>query len=321
MPHITILTGPSRGRIIELGPQACRIGRDANIEVPINDAKASRVHVEIQSKEGAYVLRDLRSKNGTMVNGTSVSALTLKEGDQIQIGETRIGFSLQDAPPQHRKGSRGYDSILAARLPEGVVAALGTAGMERSGVDSFETLELNAPLAILGQEAPPAEPPEARPSPPPEDIDATPVPTRVPGLIAATREQRGAQVERANRSLRALYALARSAAEANSTEELWRALSAGLQQALEADRVTPVLIEKKGTWEVAASCGAHSSSARSRAKPAAFSKVAVSRTIVDYALRTRRSVLTAPRSDARFEGARSIGEQGITSALCVPIIS
>src|SRR6185436_12663860 len=57
------------------------------------------------------------------------------------------------------------------------------------------------------------------------------------------------------------------------------------------------------------------------AKVAAFSRVPLSRTIVDYALRTRRSVLTAPRTDARFTDARSIGEQGITSALCVPILS
>jgi transcriptional regulator with GAF, ATPase, and Fis domain len=42
---------------------------------------------------------------------------------------------------------------------------------------------------------------------------------------------------------------------------------------------------------------------------------------VEYALSSGRAVLTAPRSDARFLGARSVGEQGITSAMCVPIVA
>jgi transcriptional regulator with GAF, ATPase, and Fis domain len=310
VPHLTILNGSQRGRIFPLGDKACRIGRDEGVEVPISDSKASRIHVEIQTKEGGYVLRDLRSKNGTLVNGSSVSALSLKEGDLIQIGETRISFSMQDLPPQHRKEARGFDSIYAARLPEGVVPALGSAGMEREGKEAFETLELGAPLRILGEgAASPAELPQMG-SPPPPDIDATPV--FKPKEREAMRA-RGMQFQQANRSLRTLYMLARTAAEADSSTDMWRALSTGLKQAIEADRVTPVLLDQKGGWEPARFGG--------EGKPAAFAKVPVSRTIVDYALRTRRSVLTAPRGDERFAGAKSVGEQGITSALCVPIIS
>jgi len=319
VPHLTILTGSSRGRIIELGPQPCRIGRDASVEVPISDSKASRVHVEIVLRDQNFVLRDLHSKNGTLVNGTSVSALSLKEGDQIQIGETRFSFSAQDLPPAHRPDSRDYDSMLAARLPEGVVAALGTAGMERSGAESFETLELNAPLTILGAEARPGE---AAPPPagaPPPDSDATPMIGAKARRPAAPAERAGEPLERANRSLRALYALARAAAESISSAELWQALSTGLRQALEADRVTPVLLNESGSWDPAA-VTLRAVAGSGKAATAAFSRISVSRTIVDYALRTRRSVLTAPRSDARFAGAKSIGEQGITSALCVPII-
>ena len=315
MAHLTVLSGSARSKVIELGSGPCRIGRDPNLEATIEDSKASRVHAEITLKGGNYILRDLHSKNGTLVNGTSVSAMTLKEGDLVQVGETRFAFSMQDLPPAHHPDRRDYDSVLAARLPEGVQPALGTAGLDRSGGESFETLELNAPLAILGGKDEPAAP-----APPPDSPPSDGHSTRMGGVkLRETAPVASRPLEWAVRSLRALYALARTAAEAGSSAELWRALSTGLQQALEADRVSPVLLDEKGAWQVAAQDMCAAGSAGKAA--AAFARIPVSRTIVDYALRTRRSVLTAPRTDARFGDAKSIGEQGITSALCGPIIS
>ena len=317
MPHLTILTGSQRGKIFELGSEPCRIGRDANIEVPINDSKASRCHVEIISKDGAYVMRDLKSKNGTMVNGTTVTALTLQEGDQIQIGETRIAFSLQDAPVDRVEGKH-FDSVMATRLPLGVVPALGSAGVaaDRGAHESFETLELSAPLQILNDELKSGETTPV-PANAGDDAHSTPISGKM--VRPAPDVKRSDFVEHANRSLRALYSLARTAADANSSGELWAALTTGLLAALEADRVTPITLDEKGAWEIAEHTAAQAGVGK--AASAAFAKIPVSRTIVDYALRTRRSVLTAPRSDARFGGAKSIGEQGITSAICVPIIS
>ena len=267
-----------------------RIGRDPSLELPITDSRASRVHLEITAKDKQYTLRDLKSKNGTLLNGSPAPApKVLAEGDQIQIGETRFAFSLQEAPaPQAVDGIR-MDSVIAARLPIGVAPALGSAG-QTGGAERFETIELSAPLAILrGQEG--ATGNDARVTPPAEASG------------------------RAVKSLRALYTIAKAAAESKNSSELWRALSTGLLSALEADRVTPVMIEGKNRWKVAEPAGDET------VVKAAFSKVPVSRTIVDYALRQRKSVLTAPRSDERFGQAKSIGEQGISSALCVPIVS
>ena len=242
-----------------------------------------------------------------MVNGSSVTTHNLMEGDQIQIGETRFAFSMQAAPKRAAAGGmRQMDSVVASQLPVGVVPALGSAGMARSGGgDRFETMELSAPLAILRGH---------------DDAGETPEGMHTPSGDDASR--------RAVKSLRALYAIAKAAAESKSSADLWRALSTGLLNALEADRVTPVLIEGKSGWRVAepasgpvSAGGPEGTPALSGPAKAAFAKVPVSRTIVDYALRTRRSVLTAPRSDERFGHSKSIGEQGITSALCVPIVA
>lgn len=298
MPHLTILTGATRGTIVQLKKDGCRIGRDPSVEVPISDARASRIHVEIVRQENNYIVRDLKSKNGTLVNGNAISTHNLREGDQIQIGETRLAFSLLDAPPPPNPadGLRRMDSVVAARLPVGVAPALGTAGMagRASAGETFETIELSAPLTIL------------------KDFQA-------PSMNSTLHGPEG----RAMKSLRALYSIARVAAEANNSAELWRALSAGLLNGLDADRVTPVLLETKNRWRVAEASGKVGTAAGGTTEglAEAFNKIPVSRTIVDYALRTRRSVLTSPRSDERFGHSKSIGEQGITSALCVPVIA
>ena len=298
VPHLTILSGPMRGQTLPLGPAAFRIGRDPSLEHPISDSRASRVHLEIVAKDDRFILRDLKSKNGTLVNGGAVSTHNLREGDQIQIGETKFAFSLQEMPDASAPdGSRQQvDSIVAARLPVGPVPALGSGGMARSGGgETFETMELSAPLAILRGQGPVGEMLHGTHTPPLEDGNG-----------------------RAVKSLRALYAIARAAAESKSSAELWRALSDGLLSALEADRVTPVLIDAKDRWHVQERAAGQEAPSGTKA---AFAKVPVSRTIVDYALRTHRSVLTAPRSDERFGHSKSIGEQGITSALCVPIVA
>jgi Nif-specific regulatory protein len=300
VPQLTVLNGSNYGRTIILAAhQVCRLGRDPALDLCLDDAKASRVHVEIECKDGQWVLRDLQSRNGTLVNGTRVSTAVLKDSDQLQVGETRVAFTLKEST---RASSPPDDSMLAPRIPVGAVPALGTAGMTARGdAEGFETLELDAPLKSL-------------------QLDGAGVPVKS-GLLPGRPAEGGDtpdSLERSNRGLRGLYSIARACAEAASTSRLLSVLAVRLRAALDADRVTPLLLEEGGRWQVAELDPASGEPEPGRRTPA-FSRVPVSRTIVDYALRTGRAVLTAPRSDARFAGARSVGEQGITSAMCAPI--
>ena len=70
------------------------IGRDKTCDIPINDTVASRRHCEVHGLGGGYVLADLHSKNGTTVNGATISSWTLKDGDLITIGTTTFLFLL-----------------------------------------------------------------------------------------------------------------------------------------------------------------------------------------------------------------------------------
>ena len=62
------------------------IGRWEDNDVAIQDRWISRYHAEVHREKDRYIIRDLDSKNGTLVNGQRIAAPTaLADGDEIQV--------------------------------------------------------------------------------------------------------------------------------------------------------------------------------------------------------------------------------------------
>lgn len=70
------------------------IGRqdDNDIVLP-SDMRVSRHHTAVEDREGEWILRDLRSRNGSVLNGQPVTEGRLRGGDRIKIGGTTFVFS------------------------------------------------------------------------------------------------------------------------------------------------------------------------------------------------------------------------------------
>jgi pSer/pThr/pTyr-binding forkhead associated (FHA) protein len=68
------------------------IGRLAGSEIEVDDPGASRRHAEIRRQGDQYVVVDLGSTNGTLVNDSPVSEAALEDGDRITIGRTVLEF-------------------------------------------------------------------------------------------------------------------------------------------------------------------------------------------------------------------------------------
>jgi pSer/pThr/pTyr-binding forkhead associated (FHA) protein len=67
------------------------IGRSKDAGVALHDSEASRRHARLSSNEGVVYIEDLRSRNGTFLNGRRVAeAIEVREGDEIDVGTTRI---------------------------------------------------------------------------------------------------------------------------------------------------------------------------------------------------------------------------------------
>jgi hypothetical protein len=78
------------GERFPIGEQPLVIGRLPEVEIFLDDSNVSRRHAEVIRRGPDLVLRDLGSTNGTKLNGAPVSLSTLKDGDQILVGATRI---------------------------------------------------------------------------------------------------------------------------------------------------------------------------------------------------------------------------------------
>ena len=68
------------------------IGRNYDCDLRIEKPYGSRVHAVINRENGAVVLEDLGSKNGTRVNRIAVGRKVLSDGDRIYIGRAELVF-------------------------------------------------------------------------------------------------------------------------------------------------------------------------------------------------------------------------------------
>jgi pSer/pThr/pTyr-binding forkhead associated (FHA) protein len=94
-PVLTITNGAGTGHIFSLNRQtATSIGRAKANDIALEDVSVSSEHCRIRPEEGAFILHDLKSTNGTFVNERRVSRHTLAEGDTIKCGETYLQFRL-----------------------------------------------------------------------------------------------------------------------------------------------------------------------------------------------------------------------------------
>jgi len=92
-PMLYAIAGPAKGRKVLLGREVVTLGRRGNMAVSIEDPKLSGHHADIRCTDGAYVLRDCMSTNGTYVNGEIVTDTRLAENDRIRMGHSEFIFT------------------------------------------------------------------------------------------------------------------------------------------------------------------------------------------------------------------------------------
>jgi pSer/pThr/pTyr-binding forkhead associated (FHA) protein len=81
--------------------ESLTIGRRENNDVVIDNAAVSGAHGKIDGLDQGWLLTDLKSKNGTFVNGKLITSHWLKDADTITIGKHTLVFSLAEgeSPP------------------------------------------------------------------------------------------------------------------------------------------------------------------------------------------------------------------------------
>lgn len=76
-----------RGETIQLGASRVTVGREKSAGVSIDDESVSRLHARIDRDAEGLMITDLKSRNGTLVNGEAVLQSPLEAGDSVQFGD------------------------------------------------------------------------------------------------------------------------------------------------------------------------------------------------------------------------------------------
>ncbi|HPC56960.1 MAG TPA: FHA domain-containing protein [Caldisericia bacterium] len=91
---LIIKSGRKSGATFPLRKKVINMGRDSSNEIVIDDPKSSRQHAKIKLEGDNFVIYDLASSNGTLVNGEKITSVKLNDGDEIKIGDTVFAFKL-----------------------------------------------------------------------------------------------------------------------------------------------------------------------------------------------------------------------------------
>jgi pSer/pThr/pTyr-binding forkhead associated (FHA) protein len=71
------------------------LGRAGDVDILVNDRKASRRHASIFYSGSEFRIRDEGSANGTLLNGSKVGEYIVRDGDEVTVGDTVLRFRLR----------------------------------------------------------------------------------------------------------------------------------------------------------------------------------------------------------------------------------
>ena len=104
-PYFVFVSGTVRAPLL-LDKDEIEIGRDADVDVVIDEAAVSRSHAFLRRTEhGTFVIEDAGSFNRTLLNGEAVTKPAIvRDGDRLQFGSTIVKFALHDdIEEQHQR--------------------------------------------------------------------------------------------------------------------------------------------------------------------------------------------------------------------------
>lgn len=88
---LLVVEGPLKGTVVPLGTTQVTIGRAPDSTIVIEDEYASSRHARIYQSEGAWIVEDLGSTNGTWIDRTRITTPTvLPVGAPLRVGRTTL---------------------------------------------------------------------------------------------------------------------------------------------------------------------------------------------------------------------------------------
>src|SRR5690242_2094910 len=97
--------------------QPLTLGREPGNDVVLKSTFVSKQHAVVRYEGGQFLVEDLKSANGTRVNGAPISVSLLTPGDKLEVGDQNLTFFDRAAPKPGKKGEPGGRASGAADAP------------------------------------------------------------------------------------------------------------------------------------------------------------------------------------------------------------
>jgi len=125
--RLEVIDGPDAGTSFELPDREPQLVGRSTEALPFTDRSISRRHAELTPAADGWWLRDLRSSNGTFVNGSPVlDVVRLRPGDRIRCGDTVMRLAEMPGSSRLRADAPRTTTPAAAHGPDALrLAAIG----------------------------------------------------------------------------------------------------------------------------------------------------------------------------------------------------
>ena len=300
MPRLILIEGPQSGSFFRLGPHNVLGWQDDSLVFSHGDDLRAR-QLMIRQGAGGFELHNLQTTELLQVNGSTVQGAVLQHGDLISTRETLMIFDADDSVSDG--SASGSTNMNAFATP-------GPGGVGQSVVPPVSSTGENVRIMALPQGAETDHLFATRSIPKEEVEEAAQIAYRHKPFEDHEAVLKGIRDES---RIATLFKVASKISTIHDLSRLLDELLDLIFEVLPADRGTVLLFD--------GSQRRLRTMAKKLRHGPAKQKVKVSRTIVKEVLRTRESILSVDaQMDQRINMALSIADQGIRSALCVPLI-
>jgi transcriptional regulator with GAF, ATPase, and Fis domain len=90
---LVVIKGAQRGTEFVIASDVIRVGKAPENDLVLADETVSRVHFEIARDSKGYLVRDLKSTNGTFLDSAEVKEAYLRAGSVVKAGEVELKFT------------------------------------------------------------------------------------------------------------------------------------------------------------------------------------------------------------------------------------
>ncbi len=293
MPIIHIISQEGQIYDFPLAKKKTTIGRSKDNDIALADPRVSHYHAIIIEQEKNFVLSDLGSHNGTMINERFVQRSLLKHDDEIKIGNAKLTFLTKE-----KKSPSALYNLAVTKESEYEKWQQQTVKIspkESCQEDSQTLLASPKPKKALKKR-----------------------------IISALSKRKRRKTktksdvlpsERANKVLFVLYEISRQLNSIHDFSELLKKIMDHIFIVIDADYGFLVLTDgEKNNQFIPAVIKYKDDKAKSKGE------IKASRTIINKVIQDKVALLTSnAMADSRLAHAESVVGQKIRSAMCVPL--